>query len=111
MRLLASYENNGVSSGITLLCDRHCGVLDNVHWMQEIKENRQSILFADEDSSFLNTKEFAESVRGSDNYFVLITRESLPQLPYSITEIYGMRLNTNSKYHNAKRIYNELYQL
>lgn len=111
VRLLTLYLNNGASSGITLLCDKACVVLDNARWRQEITENRQSILFADEGSSFLQTKEFAEAIRGNDNYFVLITRESLPQLPYSITEIYGMRMNTGSKYHGTKRIYNELYRL
>lgn len=111
IRLLTLYLNNGASSGITVLCDKPCVVLDNARWKQGIAENHQSILFADEGSVFLPTKEFAEAVRGNDNYFVLITRENLPMLPYSITEIYGMRLNTSSKYHGAKRIYNELYQL
>lgn len=111
IRLLTLYQNNGVSSGITVLCDCPCVVLDNARWRQEISENKQSILFADEGSSFLRTREFSEAVRGNDNYFVLITRESLSQLPYSITEIYGMRMNTGSKYHGAKRIYNEIYHL
>ena len=51
-------------------------------------------------------------VKGSDNYFVLVTRDSLEHLPYSIEEIYGMRQERDSqKYQNAKRIYNETYQL
>ena len=36
----------------------------------------------------------------------------LEHLPYSIEEIYGMRQERDSqKYQNAKRIYNETYQL
>ena len=40
---------------------------------------------------FLRSKEFTRMVKGSDNYFVLVTRDSLEHLPYSIEEIYGMR--------------------
>ncbi len=39
----------------------------------------------------MKSEEFAEAVKGSDNYYVLITREKLSNLPYSITEIYGIR--------------------
>lgn len=111
IRLLTLYQDNGVSSGITVICEKPCVVLGNAYWQQIAAQTRQSIIFIDEGASFLSAKEFAQMVRGSDNYFVLVTRESLPQLPYSISEIYGMRMNTGSKYHNAKRVYNELYQL
>ena len=39
----------------------------------------------------MRNKEFTRMVKGSDNYFVLVTRDSLEYLPYSIEEIYGMR--------------------
>lgn len=45
----------------------------------------------------------------SDNYFVIITREELPNLPYSVEEIYG--IHTAGKYHNTKKIYNEFYYI
>ena len=48
----------------------------------------------------------------SDNYFVIICRDALPQLPYSIEEIYGMRINKESqKYIEPKKTYNELYNI
>ena len=68
-----------------------------------------SIIFIDEDNRFIRTKEFAEVVRFSSNYYVLITREDLPELPYSIKEIYGIR--TSGKYHFPEQIYHEFYQI
>ena len=71
-----------------------------------------ALYFIDEGAPFLRSKEFTRMVKGSDNYFVLVTRDSLEHLPYSIEEIYGMRQERDSqKYQNAKRIYNETYQL
>lgn len=46
---------------------------------------------------------------GRKNYYVLITREDLPELPYSIKEIYGIR--TSGKYHFPEQIYHEFYQI
>jgi hypothetical protein len=48
-------------------------------------------------------------VQGSDNYFVLATREKLPMLPYSVEEIYGFR--KSGRYTDAKQTYNEIYHL
>lgn len=70
------------------------------------------IIFINEGASFLQSIEFIRMVKGSDNYFVLVTRDSLEQLPYSIEEIYGMRQERDSqKYKNTRKIYNETYQL
>ncbi len=57
-------------------------------------------------------KEFAETVKGADNYFVIVTRESLPQLSYSIEEVYALREGKDfGKYRVPKRVYNEMYQI
>ncbi len=68
-----------------------------------------NILFLDEENKFVKSQEFAIAVKSSDNYFVIVTREDLPNLPYSVDEIYGM--HTSGKYHNMKRTYNELYHI
>jgi hypothetical protein len=47
----------------------------------------------DEGAKFINTEEFASAIKNSDNYYVLITRQDLCNLPYSIHEIY--ELNTD----------------
>jgi hypothetical protein len=69
----------------------------------------EHIIFLDEENQFIKSQEFASAVKGSDNYFVIITREDLPNLPYSVEEIYG--IHTSGKYHDLKRTYNEMYQI
>jgi hypothetical protein len=68
-----------------------------------------NIIFTDEENAFINTEEFAAEVRNSDNYFVLITRENLYNLPYSVEEIYG--LHASGKYQNTKKVYQQMYQI
>lgn len=112
IRMISDYENNGNSSGITEICEKSCITLENSTWREKLKNHSGCIAFADEGSDFLTTQEFAEAVKNSDHYFVLVTREDLVQLPYSIKEIYGMRLDREKqKYNIPKKIYNELYQL
>ena len=41
--------------------------------------------------------------------YVIVTRESLPALPYSVEEIYGIR--TSGKYGTLKQSYHELYRI
>ena len=112
LRMISDYENNGISSGITEICEKRCVVIENASWKERLATLQQCIIFIDEGALFLRTKEFTKMVKGSDNYFVLVTRDSLEHLPYSIEEIYGMRQERDSqKYQNARKIYNETYQL
>lgn len=75
-------------------------------WKLQIQQEKNSIMFMDEDCRFVKTKEFAETVKNSDCYFVIITRDSLPMLPYSIEEIYTMV--EDKKYPKLKKTYNKL---
>lgn len=112
LRMISDYENNGISSGVTIHCEKKCVVVENASWKERLSSLRQRIIFIDEGATFLRSKEFTRMVKGSDNYFVLVTRDSLEQLPYSIEEIYGMRQERESqKYKTTKKVYNELYQL
>lgn len=112
IRLINEYESNGSSSGITLKCEKNCTVLTNVDWELRLSSISQSIIFIDETASFIKTKRFAELVRGSDNYFVIVSRDDLSQLPYSIDEIYGLKNSSDSsKYKTYKKVYNEMYKL
>ena len=70
---------------------------------------KDSIIFFDEDYSFIFTKDFAEAIRDSSNYYVIITRQPLNYIPYSINEIYGIR--TSGKYHFPEKVYHEFYPL
>ena len=58
-----------------------------------------TIYLVDESFDNIGTKEFASIMKHSDNYFVLITRRSLKNVPYSINEIYTLKsekLESNS---------------
>ena len=112
LRLISDHETNGVSSGITLLCDKRCTVLTPVDWELRLSGLESSIVFIDETAGFIKSKRFAELVKGSDNYFVIVSRDDLSQLPYSIEEIYGLKnVSDNQKYKSYRRIYNEMYKL
>ena len=112
IRLLSIYNANPESSGITLISEKACNVLTEENWKLFIESYQERIFFIDEGNSFLNTTEFASAVKSADHYFVIISRERLPQLPYSIEEIYGLREGDEAgKYRNATQIYNEMYQL
>lgn len=112
IRLIGEHEANGASSGITLKCDAKCTVLTAVDWELRLSAMHKYIVFIDETAAFVKSKRFAEMVRGSDNYFVIVTRDDLSQLPYSVDEIYGLRnVSDNQKYKIYHRIYNEMYKL
>ena len=107
--MLRQAENFGISSGIDVICDVPCKVLEGANWKLLLQSMHGNILFTDEENSFINTEEFAAEVRRSDNYFVLITRENLYNLPYSVEEIYG--LHASGKYQNTKKVYQQMYQI
>lgn len=109
INMLRQAESLGSSSGVDVICPVPCRVLEGASWKLILEHTTGTIFFADEENSFINTQEFAESVRNSDNYYVLITRENLYSLPYSVEEIYG--LHCSGKYHNTRKIYQQMYQI
>lgn len=107
--MIAEYEENGADSGIRLVCDRECHILQGRYWKALLSEMKNSIIFIDEGNKFVSSVEFAQEVKKSDNYFVIITREALETLPYSVDEIYGIR--NSGKYGVLKNVYNEMYKI
>lgn len=49
------------------------------------------IIFIDEGNDFVMGNDFASAIQDTDNYYVIVTREGIPSLPYSVDEIYGIR--------------------
>ena len=84
VNMIRQAENLGESSGINVSCEVPCRVLEGVNWKIILENSRESIFFIDEENYFIKTEEFASAIRGSENYFVLITRENLYNLPYSM---------------------------
>ncbi len=107
--MIRQVQTLGNASGIELSCDVPCRVLEGNDWKIILANTNGHIIFIDEENSFINTEEFAKEVENSDNYFVLITRESLYNLPYSVEEIYGLK--SSGKYQNTSRIYQSMYQI
>ena len=97
--------NEQEDSGITIKCQKPLVVVYGKEWQKQIENTANSIVFIDEVSRFTKTIEFAETIKGTDNYYVIVTREKLTVLPYSITEIYGIR--TSGKYARLTEEYTE----
>lgn len=68
-----------------------------------LKDKSNSIIVIDEDVDGINTSEFADLLKSSDNYFILFTREKLAYLPISVEEIYKFKNTT--KYNNLEKAY------
>lgn len=109
VEMVREYYENGELSGITLEADVPCRTLEGRDWAVLLPTVENSIVFIDEENDFIRSIEFAEAIRGSSNYYVLVTREGLPLLPYSVDEIYGIR--ESGKYAGLKHVYNEFYKI
>lgn len=107
--MLRQHMNLGVSSGVEVVCSVPCRVLEGVDWKLILGNLHGMIVFIDEGNEFVTKEEFAAAIKGSDNYFVIITRENLYNLPYSVEEIYG--LHSSGKYQNTKKVYQETYRI
>ena len=107
--MIALAARQGESSGIEVQCEKKCRTLEELDWKLVLPALNDCIIFLDEDNLFLKTTDFARMVKDSDNYFVIITREDLVNLPYSVEEIYG--IHTSGKYNDMKKVYNEFYHI
>lgn len=107
--MIREYYENGVASAIELSCDKQCTVIEGKTWQVQLSVMQDSIVFIDEGNDFVSSSEFASVIKETDNYYVIVTREGIPTLPYSVDEIYGIR--NSGKYGTLKRTYNELFHL
>ena len=87
VNMVRMYASEGNASGVTLTCERPCTVLEGRDWETILNNTRQSVVFIEESTRFLPTYEFAKLLQKTDNYYVIVTREPLPQIPYSIDAI------------------------
>lgn len=80
INMLQSAASLGESSGIDVICERQCRVLSGPDWRLILPNIHNQIIFLDEDNQFIKTPNFAAAVKSSDNYYVIVTREDLPNL-------------------------------
>lgn len=95
IEMLRDFEESGRSSGVTVHCKRSCRVLTNADWEYRLNGIRDSIVFLDEGNAFVKSEAFARAIQSSSNYYVIVTRESLYQLPYSVNAI--LKLKTTGR--------------
>ena len=109
VEMVREYTDNGDESSIELISDKKCYVLQGATWKGQLTDIQDSIVFIDEGNSFVFSDEFSDTIQKTDNYYVIVTREGLPNLPYSAEEIYGIRLS--GRYGGLKQQYNEFYHI
>ena len=107
--MIREHFENGAASGVEINCDKECTVLAGRTWAGQLSMMKDCIVFIDEGNDFVMSDDFAEAIKNTDNYYVIVTREGIPSLPYSVDEIYGIR--DSGKYGTLKRTYNEFYHL
>lgn len=106
IELVAEYESDGAASGVALSSPRPCVVLSGGDWREKLDRTRDSFVFIDEGSAFVRSVEFAAAAKASDNYYVIAVREALPNLPYSVEEVYEL-VNTTSRYPGVRKFYSQ----
>ena len=107
--MIQEHLQNGTDTGIFLSCDVPCRVIAGATWQEQLRDIENSIVFIDEGNRFVSSKDFAHAVNGSGNYYVVVTREALYELPYSVTEIYGIR--SSGKFNSLEPVYHHLYRI
>lgn len=109
--MIAAYQLNGVSSGVSIKSDKKCVVLTGINWQVNLKQIDDSIVFIDEGDAFVRTKEFATEIQKTSNYYVIATRTPLHDLPYSVSEVYGIKNTAGNRYQGTKRLYSQFYRI
>lgn len=103
--MVADYTRLGTQSGVTVQCDRPCVALTDIDWRNQLSRISDSLVFVDEGLEEVASDAFAAAARKSSNYYIIFCREELPNLPYSVNEVY--RIKTSGKYHSFVQMYKE----
>ena len=104
--MVRNYSELDEQSGVILKCSKPCLVLSNANWETILENTHESIVFVEESTPFLSSYEFAKAIQGSDNYYVLVTREPLAQIPYSIDAI--RKIHKNGAKPKFEKIYKNI---
>ena len=107
--LIDTYDRLGADSGVEVSCSKRCLTVNNSNWESVLNSVSECIVFIDEENTIIKSDDFARKIKDTNNYYVIITRENLPNLPYSVEEIYG--IHTSGRYADMRRTYNSFYQL
>lgn len=111
IEMIREFEENGANSGVVLNCKKACTTLLGRGWANQLAAIHDSIVFIDEGNPFIASREFADAIRNSDNYYVIATRANLPSLPYSVDEVYGIENTTSRRFGSVKRLYSKFFRI
>lgn len=110
VEMIRQYSLQGAASGVQVICEKECIALEgSIRDLANVVEIPERIVFLDESTPYLKSDEFARIIEQSDNYFVLVTREALNNLPYSVKEIY--RIHESGKFKNLHTVFNEFERI
>ena len=107
--MIETHDRLGSDSGIDVICEKRCLTVNNSNWKAVLKNISECIVFIDEENTMVKTTDFAGAIRDTDNYYVIVTRENLPNLPYSVEEIYG--IHNSGRYSELRKTFNSFYRL
>ncbi|MCD8118821.1 MAG: Fis family transcriptional regulator [Lachnospiraceae bacterium] len=114
LMMMYEYLRTGRESGYSVTTDARYYVYlrDEVgrDWTDVLYPLKDTVIFIEENNDFIFGKQFAEFVKSSGNYFVLVNRAPLKMLPYSIHEIYeivmeGQRGSLKETWHTFRELY------
>ena len=71
---------------------------NELSYKSTLKDVSNSIIIIDEDVRGMTTKEFADLLKESDNYFIIFSRKKLASIPISLEEVY--EFTSITKYNN-----------
>ncbi len=101
--MISDFTRLREASGVNLSCDKECVALIDIDWKNQLRYISDSIVFIDEGAEYIKTKEFAKTIKDTDNYYVIFNRENLHDLPYSVDEIYEIK--ASGKYHSFTKMF------
>ncbi|WP_072374579.1 hypothetical protein [Thermophilibacter mediterraneus] len=109
IEMISDFEAQGTASGVELRCDVPCTVLSGARWKRDLEGISGYVVFIDEGNEWVSSRDFRDAIEGSDNYYVIATRERLDCLPYSVEEVYRLKNTTSvrssQRYRDAKRYF------
>lgn len=89
-------------------CSDKIRLIENNSKLDILKEEHNKIFIADEYCEFIQTKEFAEAVQYSDNYYIFITRSGrMTWLTYSVNDIYELKTDKSESGKLITRLYSK----
>ncbi|MCI8447478.1 MAG: translation initiation factor 2 [Eubacterium sp.] len=113
LHMLYEYLRAGRESGYTVFTNADYFVYlrreVGREWKDALTVLKNTVIFIEENNQFVFSEEFAEFVKTSGNYFVLVSRSPLKMLPYSIHEVY--EIVSDRKHADIKEAYHQFKEL